>query len=276
MQDATPCRQVAKVTILIPNYRTPQLTKLCVRLLRKHTDFDHAKIIVIDNNSGDESVAYLRTLPWIQLLERRGDSGESGALSHSRALDLALQQVDTPFVLSIHTDTLVRHPNYLQFLLARIEEDENIAGVGSWKLERKSMVKRIAKSLEYSAQSLFYALIGRKDHALEGQGDNHYYLRSHCALYRTELLRKYDLGFSDEGEVAGKAMHRKLLQQGYRMVFLPSAELLRYIEHVGHATSVLNPEFRSRKSKWKGQRRVRKALRRFEADRVLADSSLDA
>ena len=27
-----------KVTLLIPNYKTPELTRLCLRLVRKHTD----------------------------------------------------------------------------------------------------------------------------------------------------------------------------------------------------------------------------------------------
>lgn len=27
-----------EVPILVPNYRTPEITKICMRLLRKHTD----------------------------------------------------------------------------------------------------------------------------------------------------------------------------------------------------------------------------------------------
>ena len=246
---------------------------MCLRLIRKNTAPDYAKVIVIDNHSGDESLEYARSLDWIELLERPGVPGESGKLSHSRALDLALQQVNTPYVLSIHTDTLVRHPGWLRFLVAQIEKDENIAGVGSWKLEQKPLIKRVAKVLENSCQSVYYKLTAKKDHALKGESD--YYLRSHCALYRTALLKKYGLTFSDEDDTAGKAMHHKLRGKGHQMVFIPPEKLLRYLEHVNHATTVLNPEFSSRKGKRKGEKRVENALRRVGAEKILNDASLD-
>ena len=80
-----------QVTILIPNYKTLELTKLCLRLIRKHTDLNLARVVVIDNDSQDESLEYLRTLKWITLIERKHIPGETPALSHSRALDLALR-----------------------------------------------------------------------------------------------------------------------------------------------------------------------------------------
>ena len=257
---------------MIPNYKTPELTKICLRLIRKNTAPDDARVIVIDNDSGDESLDYLRSLSWVELLERPRDPAESAKLSHSRALDLALRRVDTPYLLSIHTDTLVRHPCWLQFLVAQIEKDDNIAGVGSWKLEQKPFIKRVAKKLEDACQSRYYQITAKKDHALKGERD--YYLRSHCALYRTALLKKYNLGFSDGGETAGKALHHALRRKGHHMVFIPPSILLRYLEHVNHATTVLNSEFRSRKGR-QGKRRVAKALRRFDAEKILKDTSLD-
>ena len=49
----------AEVSIIIPNYKTPFLTKLCLRSLRKYTDCSKIKVIAIDNKSDDESVEYL-------------------------------------------------------------------------------------------------------------------------------------------------------------------------------------------------------------------------
>ncbi len=264
------------VTVLISNYKTLQLTKLCLRLLRKFTDPQKIHVIVIDNDSQDESLDYLRSLRWIELIERKKACDDTPSLSHSRALDLALKRVATPYVLSIHTDTLVKHPDWIDVLLSEIEKEPNIAGVGSWKLGNKPFLKRIAKSLEYKWQGFYYGLIGKTDHALEGKGDNYYYLRSHCALYRMEPIRKMNLTFSDELETTGKVMHKKLIDNEYRMVFLSSEFLDQYIVHLNHATMVLHPELGvGKKAINKGIKRARKEFKRLNANRILNDTSLD-
>jgi len=88
------------VTILVPHYKTFTLSKLCLRLLRKHTSSDLARVVVIDNGSQDDSTEYLRSLKWIELIERKRVQDESNALSHSRALDLALNLVTTPYAFN--------------------------------------------------------------------------------------------------------------------------------------------------------------------------------
>lgn len=265
-----------KVTILIPNYKTLELTKLCLRLIRKHTDLNQAKIIVIDNDSQDESLDYLRTVKWIDLIERKAIPGETPGLSHSRALDDALARVTTPYVLSIHTDTLVRNKSWLPFLIQQIEKAPNIAGVGSWKLEQKPFLKRLAKAIEGKMQLAFYRLTGKKDHGLQGIDHNHFYLRSHCALYRTDLLKKYQLTFSQHNEVAGKGMHRELVNHGHSMIFLSSEQLLKYMDHINHGTVIINPALSSdKRSVTRGQKRIVASLASLHAAEILQDKSLD-
>lgn len=253
------------VTILVPNYKTLTLTQLCLRLLRHYTTAGLAKIVVIDNDSQDESTAWLRTLNWIQLIERKAIPGESPPMAHSRALDLGLDAVTTPFVLSIHTDTLVKHKKWLDYLLAEIAKRPTIAGVGSWKLESKPWWRRLLKQTERQLQRIVFSLIGKQQHLLEGIGKNYYYLRSHCALYRTDVLRHLNVHFADGDMVAGKYLHKKIIEAGYEMIFLPSEDLVPYLEHINHATMVLNPSLSSReKSVVKGLRRIENTLQRMQ------------
>ena len=264
------------VTILVPNYKTLELTQLCLRLLRKYTDRNQARVVVIDNDSQDESLTYLRSLSWIELIERQVPPDESSVQSHSRALDFALDRVTTPYVLSIHTDTLVKRSSWLPFLISELEKNPRIAGVGSWKLESKPLWRQILKKLERMIQLAYYTLSNNKRHGLEGIGENYYYLRSHCAMYRVNILRQYQLHFSDGDQVAGKEMHKKLVEAGYDMRFLPSEKLIHYLEHVNHATSILNPHLsRSKKSVDKGLRWIDKSLKRMNAKEILGDVSLD-
>ena len=59
-----------KTTICIVNYKTEELTRLCLRAIRKFTKVPY-EVVVIDNDSGDGSLKYLRSLKWIHLIERR-------------------------------------------------------------------------------------------------------------------------------------------------------------------------------------------------------------
>lgn len=260
----------ALVTILIPHYKTLVLTKLCLHLLKKNTDLTLAKIIVIDNGSKDESTEYLRTLSWITLIEREPSALETPVVSHARALDLGLRYVKTPYVLSIHTDTLVKHPQWLEFLLKQMEKSPVVAGVGSWKLENKSFWQRMLKTVERYGQLLYYKLRNHQNHSIAGVDKNYYYLRSHCAMYRMDLLLRYQLHFADGDMVAGKYLHKSLVDAGYKMLFLSSEQLIKYVEHVNHATTILNPEISTEKRKVaKGRDRVEAFLTRFNAEELL-------
>ena len=226
-----------QLTVIIPNYKTPELTKICLRLLRKYSTPDQLKVIVIDNASADSSIEYLRQLKWIKLIERQVLPEESGPQMHARALDEAFALVDTPFVMIMHTDTFILRPDWIDYLLGHFDSDRT-AGVGSWKLEPpKSFIWKLAHSLEEK----FRILRGKKCKKEVR------YLRSHCAVYRSELVRKYTDGFYDN-ESAGKNMHLKLVSAGYDMLFLPSDELGKFICHLNHATMILNPAANDRKT----------------------------
>jgi hypothetical protein len=266
-----------RVSILIPHFRTLELTQFCLRSLRKYTDLSYVQVIVIDNDSQDASTEYLRSLSWITLIEREPVPNERGVAAHARALDLGLSQVKAPFVLSIHTDTIVTSPAWLDFLLQRIEADERIAGVGSWKLEFKPWYKRFAKRLESIWLTLRAKLFQRFQKRGAHKTNNHYYyLRSHCALYRTDLLRRFDLHFDDENDTAGKVMHRKLIEQGFIMEFIDTHDLASYLRHLNHATMILNPEIAGRKTGTESERRrLRRELERLKFMEILQDKSLD-
>lgn len=253
------------VSIILPNYKTPELARLCLRSLRKFTPHDAIRIIAVDNASGDDSLEYLRSLSWIRLIERTPADieGLPPATMHTTAMDLALKEVDTPFVLSLHTDTIVYRPDWLDFLLSRINRSDTIAGVGSWKLEFVPPLKRFGKSIEDGLKRA----LGKKKPEFR-------FLRSHCALYRTELLKQHTRGFGD-GECAGSSIHKCLTAAGYEMDFIPPEVLIRYMDHLNHATMILNPTIGSRKTASpKARQALEKRMEQFRA--ILADDSLDA
>lgn len=264
------------VTILIPNYKTPEITKICLRLIRQHTDFTRAEVIVIDNNSNDASLEYLKTLNWITLIERKAEAPETPPLSHSRALDLALTQVKTPYVLSIHTDTFVKRADWLDVLLTPFDKNPKLAGVGSWKLESKSRLQMLGYQFEQAWKKLLSDYFGYTGYRADRLDINARYLRSHCAMYRMDVIHQLHTCFSDGDDTAGRVMHKKMIEAGYDMLFLNSAELGHYVDHLNHATMVLNPEFGSSEQMRKeGSKRIKEKLRGIDAAEILANQHLD-
>lgn len=266
----------AQVSILLPHYKTLELTKFCLRSLRKYTDPARLQVIVIDNGSQDASTEYLRSLSWITLIEREPVPGEGVATAHARALDLGLTQATAPYVLSMHTDTIVTSPRWLDYLIENIESDPRVAGVGSWKLEFKPWHRRFAKKIDPVWQALRGLLSERHRQRLQQRKDSHHmYLRSHCALYRTELLRRFGLSFG-ENDVAGKVLHRKLEEQGFEMKFLDIHGLAVHLRHINHATLILNPEIAGPQTGTETERqRVRRELESLGYRTILQDDSLD-
>ena len=249
------------ITAIIPNYKTPELTRICLRALVKYSDLDELRVIVVDNHSNDESVRYLRSLKWIRLIER-DTAGESGPEMHAKALDLAMREVTTDFVLVMHTDTIVLRRDWLHFLFGHL--DAKSGGVGSWKLESVSPWKAAGKKIENAVRRL----LGRKIL------DREHYFRSHLALYRTEAVRR-TTGFFD-GETAGMRLFQQIREQGYDMPFIPSEDLQKYVCHLNHATMILNPREGDRKTASPAARRaLKRKLDRLGIGSLLNDESLD-
>ncbi|MBO5688312.1 MAG: glycosyltransferase [Lentisphaeria bacterium] len=252
-----------RLTLLLPQYKTLELTRLCLRIIRKNLDLNEVRVIVIDNDSRDESLEYLRTVPWITLIERTAIPGEKPAEAHTRALDMGLAVTDTEFVMSMHTDTFFLGNGAMDLLLDPFK-DPAVAGTGSWKLEYVSPLKRFGKWLENLFRNYIKApLTGKAPGSATRVHKEHWFLRRHCAVYRTKLLKEMQLSFGD-GETAGKAIHRKLETAGYKMLFLPSEVLMEHLLHLDHATMILNPETGGRKTaKPAARRQLQKALEKM-------------
>jgi glycosyltransferase involved in cell wall biosynthesis len=264
-----------KATICIVNYKTADLVKLCLRSIRKFTRYPY-QVIVVDNDSADESLDYLKSLGWIRLIERRRNAADAGGgFDHAAALDSGLESCDTEFFISMHSDTFVQKDNWLTELISYFGNDEKIACVGSGKIELtpawQSLLKKVTDLRTFKRK-----LLREPDPA----GKHRYYNRTICCIYRTDILRREGLSFlmgRDEGLTAGKKLYFELVDHGYRTVELPGSIMGRYIIHLAHATQAVNPEeFTLRKKTIrKYQLLAAKMLSSPQVKNMLTDDSLD-
>lgn len=265
----------AKTTICVVNYKTPELTRLCLRSIRKYTRVPF-EMLVIDNHSEDASVEYLRSLRWIRLVEREDRTNDSsGGYAHAAALDLGLSMCETEFFLAMHSDTIVHRDGWLGELLAYFGEDERTACVGGGKCEDSSPVRALMKKV-FDFKSLNRRVLRVPDPL----GMHRYYNRTVCSLYRTEVLKKENLSFlmdRDKGLTVGKKLYFELVDRGYRTVELPDRVMSRYVWHLAHATQVLNAEeynLRNRTQK-KTKKRIEKIWNCPPVQAILREDLLD-
>jgi len=264
-----------KATICVVNYKTPELIRLCVRSIRKFTEFPY-EVLVIDNDSQDESLQYLKSLSWIRLVERRPTTSEPGAgHAHAGALDLGLANCNTEFFVSMHSDAFVKKAAWLTELISYFGSDDSIACVGSGKIESTPKWQTVLKKAT-DLRTFKRKLLREPDPV----GMFRYYNRTICCLYRTEVLKRENLSFlmdRDKGLAGGKKLYFELADRGYKTVELPPSVMGRYIIHIAHATQATTPqEFALRnKSVTKYHRLVDRVMSSELVENILMDGPLD-
>jgi len=264
-----------KATICIVNYKTVDFTRICLRSIRRFTKYPY-QVIVVDNDSQDESLEYLKSLNWIRLIERRPGADElGGGYAHAAGLDFGLKKCNTEFFVSMHSDTFIRKDNWLRDLVSYFDNGENIVCVGSGKIELIPQWRVLLKKA--TDLRTFKRKVFRKPDPV---GKFRYYNRTICCLYRTDILHREQLSFVmdiDKGLTVGKKLYFELIDRGYKTVELPTSVMEQFVYHPAHATQVANPqEFTLRKKTVrKCHRLVNKVISSESVKGILGDSSLD-
>jgi GT2 family glycosyltransferase len=264
----------SKATICVVNYKTLDMTRVCLRSLRRHTDSRH-EVVVIDNNSRDSSLDYLKGLSWIRLAERHPETPDpSGSYAHGAALDLGLGLCQTEFFVTLHSDAIVCRPDWLDYFLDRLRSDSAVACCGVDNLEMKPRWQILVhKAFDVKAlqRRLFAGPAARL----------HYrpFIRTICAVYRTEVLRREGLSFLPDIArrlTVGQKLHFDLQERGYKTVQVPDRVACQYVVHLAHATQMLNPSefgFGRIAKKWRRRAGPWLASESFQA--LLQDECLD-
>ncbi|MCA9773622.1 MAG: glycosyltransferase family 2 protein [Myxococcales bacterium] len=260
------------VTICFANYRTLELTRLCLRAIRKFTHAPY-RVIVVDNDSRDDSLEYLRSLSWIELIERRFDEPMDGGVAHATALDAGFERCETEFFLAIHSDTIALRDDWLNFLVDLAGEDPRIASVGTGKAIRR------APAYDWLRRTFAFKRVKAQLFNEARREKYRHYSRSHCALYRTALIRAEGLRFYMPGTfsgTAGKKLYFELEDRGYPTRVVPATVMAKYIAHIGHATLVVNRPQNVREKAIRTYRRLHGKIFDSELARaLLEDESLD-
>lgn len=114
-----------RVTIIILTWNGLEYTRLCLETLRKHTAYPDYRVIVVDNGSHDGTLEYLRTLPWVTLIENGTNLGF--ARGNNRALAAADPGSD---IILLNNDTEIYQSDWIEQLQKTAYRSPEIGIVG--------------------------------------------------------------------------------------------------------------------------------------------------
>jgi len=263
-------------SIVIPHYRTPDLARLCLRAIRRLTDHPY-EVIVVDNDSADGSVEALGEVQWIRLIRRGRETEAEAVYAHASAMDIGTRAARGRWLVSLHTDTIVRREGWLAALVGRLKATPDAAALGAGKLDTDAPWYRAMKRLwdTHRMKTFLRRLVGLAP--LPHHEPAPWYPRSFCAVYRLDAIRALDLSWQPAvGHPTGDLLYRGLVEAGHEAVRLSSDEMHQYVQHVAHATALLG---RGGLGHWRGDQKVRRALKRIMgsdlARQLASDDSLD-
>ena len=232
-----PAESYKSFSIVIVNYKTPEITKICLDLLHQHLGNDNVPIWVVDNNSADESTEYLRTLDWINLIERSAPGPEIGHIAHGKALDLVLQRVETDYLFLMHTDTFVFDKNVFPMMLSKCLKNPKVVAVGCVEQINRGTARTLwrfsSRLFKYHYRRLKMS-VGLRSR--EPKPYREVYLKSFCTLWNCKLIKQHDMHFSMDERVPGYTLQDRMTELGYVVEMLSPRKIFSYLDHIQAGT----------------------------------------
>lgn len=188
------------ISVIIPQYKTYKISRLCLDAIRKFSK-SKIQIIVVDNNSRDESIAYLRELNWINLIEN--PDAKVGGEGHKEALDLGIKFATGKWILFFHSDTIVIKDGWDKDLLELVESVNGAVGASTVIREVNLFTpwyKKIIRSIRGKTLRQTFTL-----------KDMNQKIMSYCFLIQRDFLHGTNFQFKNSsGDVADYLYQHKI------------------------------------------------------------------
>lgn len=119
------------VVSYLPDTRTADLLRICLRSIKKYTATPY-ELWVVDNNSPTEHLQWLLHEGGVRLaFNRTSPAIANGSYANAVALEIGARLIDpaSHYLMTLHQDTAVTAPHWLSYLLSKLDETTRAAGV---------------------------------------------------------------------------------------------------------------------------------------------------
>jgi GT2 family glycosyltransferase len=236
-RDAAPPRPLFDISVVIVNYNVKHFLLQCLRSVEQAMKGISGEVIVVDNHSTDDSVAYLRPLfPAVQFIALEENLG------FGRANNLGIEKARGEFVLFLNPDTLVEEQTFT-VLLDYMREHTEVGACGCKVLNpdgtlqlacrRSFPTPWVAFSKVFGLQALFprSKLLARYNQSYLDENATYYVdaISGSFMLIRREALARsggFDPAFFMYGEDLDLCY--RLHSAGWKIAYVHTTRIIHY------------------------------------------------
>ena len=217
-----------QLSVIILNYKAPYFLHLCLQSVQRAITGLDAEILVIDNNSQDESVNRIKThFPEVLILENTENLG------FSKANNLGVKQASGEFICILNPD-MVLPENCFKTLLQFSEDKKDLGAVGVRLIDGSGDYLRESKRNVPNIEVAFQKLMGDTSKYYANQlaqdeiGEVPVLVGAFMFLKKStyEAVAGFDEDYFMYGEDID--LSYKLLQNGYKNYYFGSLTALHF------------------------------------------------
>ncbi len=143
-----------KLSIIILNYNVRYFLELCLKSVKSAIENINAEVIIVDNNSKDESCQMIKELfPDVKLIENKENLG------FSKGNNIGVAQAKGEYICILNPDTVVAEDTFIK-LLKFADQQVNIGIVGCKLIDGKGQFLPESKRNVPVVQIAFQKMIG--------------------------------------------------------------------------------------------------------------------
>lgn len=211
-----------KTSIIILTYNNLSLTKDCIESIFKYTEKDSYEIIVVDNASTDDTVAYLKEQKDIKTIFNSENVGFPKGCN--MGIQLASKDND---ILLLNNDTIVT-TNWLKNLKICLESDEKIGAVGAISNNNDNLQ---GCDFTYDNFEDMQILAAKNNISDPKKWERKVCLIGYCMLIKRSVLdqlggldEKYSLGYIEDNDLS-----LRIINLGYDLMLCHDAFIHHYL-----------------------------------------------
>lgn len=160
------------ISIIIVSFNVRYYLNACLQSVHKAIASLNCEVIVVDNNSTDRTVDYIKhKFPWVTLIANTDNAG------FAKANNQAIRMAKGKYILLLNPDTIVGEDTLMQ-CFDFMEKNPNTGGLGVHMVDGRGCYLRESKRALPTPMVSFYKIFGLARLFPNNQKFNHYHLSS--------------------------------------------------------------------------------------------------